>query len=323
MAFVDDFTNGTGSGQNLNARTGWTLTDGTAANAYVSAGGTALNSNPAGEAGYTCTSQGSANHYTEAVVLGQEGFVCIRMTDSQNFIGFRHNGSAWQVYKRVGGTFTQLGSDFSAASPSGETCRLTANGSAITFTINGVLRCLGAGVTETDHSTVQTQGVVSRNIAVIPWLDSFTASGLGTNGTASGVTFLVTASLIVGSAFSGTGASAPGVTYTPVASIVAGSAAGNAGGTLQFQAAGMEFGRRTGLGISTFALDTSQAYRYTVHADGLVLGAALITSSVINTDAAGKLPNLTSGSLFAGTTYRIVAVRQADGEAATFRMVAA
>lgn len=162
-----------------------------------------------------------------------------------------------------------------------------------------------------------TRGSTNRSIG------AWEAASTGTNGTASGVTFLVTASLIVGTAFAGTGATAPGVTYTPVASIVAGSAAGNAGGTLQFQAAGMEFGRRTGLGISTFALDASQAYRYTVHADGLVLGAALITSSVINTDAAGKLPNLTSGSLFAGTTYRIVAVRQADGEAATFRMVAA
>lgn len=93
--------------------------------------------------------------------------------------------------------------------------------------------------------------------------------------------------------------------------------------TLNFQAAGMEFGRRTGLGIGTFALDAGSNYRYTVHADGLVLGAAVYTSGVVATDSNGKLPNYSSGSLSSGTTYRVIAVRQADGEAATFRMVAA
>ena len=94
-------------------------------------------------------------------------------------------------------------------------------------------------------------------------------------------------------------------------------------GVLTFQAAGMEFGRRTGLAISTFALDASSNYRYTVHADALVLGAAVYTSGVVTTDSSGKLPNLSNGALTTGATYRVVAVRQADGEAATFRMVAA
>lgn len=94
-------------------------------------------------------------------------------------------------------------------------------------------------------------------------------------------------------------------------------------GTLNFQAAGMEFGRRSGLGIATFSLDASSNYRYTVHANALTLGSAVYSSGVVATDAAGKLPNLTDASLVAGTTYRIHAIRQADGEAATFRMVAA
>lgn len=93
--------------------------------------------------------------------------------------------------------------------------------------------------------------------------------------------------------------------------------------TLNFQAAGMEFGARTGLGISTFALDVGSGYRYTVHADGLTLGAALYTSGVVTTDSAGKLPNLVDASITAGVTYRVHAVRQSDGAAATFKMVAA
>lgn len=93
--------------------------------------------------------------------------------------------------------------------------------------------------------------------------------------------------------------------------------------TLNFQDAGMEFGARTGLGISTFALDVGSGYRYTVHADGLTLGAALYTSGVVTTDSAGKLPNLVDASITAGVTYRVHAVRQSDGAAATFKMVAA
>lgn len=93
--------------------------------------------------------------------------------------------------------------------------------------------------------------------------------------------------------------------------------------TLNFQAAGMEFGSRTGLGISTFGLENGKSYRYTVHADGLTLGAALITSAAITLDSAGKFPNLTSSSLTAGATYIVCAVRQSDGAAAIFKMVAA
>jgi hypothetical protein len=120
----------------------------------------------------------------------------------------------------------------------------------------------------------------------------------------------------------GGGATANGATLVATASLIAGSASGPVG-TLNFQAAGMEFGRRTGLGISTFALDASQSYRYTVHADGLVLGAPIFTSGVVSTDATGKLPNVTNAAFAAGTTVWVCAVRQADGQRALFPMVVA
>ena len=141
------------------------------------------------------------------------------------------------------------------------------------------------------------------------------ASG-GTSATATGVTVAAAASLIPGTASGAAGATAAGVTITAAASLL------YAGGTLQFQAAGMEFGSRSGLGISTFGLDAAEDYRYTVHADGLVLGSALITSSVVATDSGGKLPNLVNTLIAPGVDYRVMAIRQADGEAATFRMKA-
>lgn len=98
--------------------------------------------------------------------------------------------------------------------------------------------------------------------------------------------------------------------------------ASGSGGTLNFQAAGMEFGRRSGLGIGTFGLDAGASYRYTVHANTLTLGAALYTSTAIALDGTGKLPSLSDAAFVAGTTYRVHAIRQADGEACTFRVTA-
>ena len=120
----------------------------------------------------------------------------------------------------------------------------------------------------------------------------------------------------------GGGGTANGVTLTATASLIAGSASGPVG-TLNFQGAGMEFGRRTGLGIASFALEASVSYRYTVHADGLVLGAPIFTSGVVSTDVAGKLPNATNAAFVAGTTVWVCAVRQADGQRAIFPMVVA
>jgi hypothetical protein len=154
---------------------------------------------------------------------------------------------------------------------------------------------------------------VGTNVSVTGTADRADPS-FGSNATANGATLTATASLIAGAANGASASTANGATLTATASLITG------GGTLNFQAAGMEFGRRTGLGINTFALDAAADYRYTVHADGLTLGAAIITSGVVATDAGGKLPNLVSTSIAPGTLYRVHAIRQADGEAATFRM---
>lgn len=140
-------------------------------------------------------------------------------------------------------------------------------------------------------------------------------------GTASGVTLTAAASLVAGSA---TGdAAAAGATLTSAATLVAGSANGVIAGTLQFQAAGMEFGGRTGLEIDSVSLDAEVDFRYEVFANALTLGSPIYTSGVLTTDTAGKLPNFQNEIFVQGTTYRVHAIRQSDGEAATFRMVAA
>lgn len=144
----------------------------------------------------------------------------------------------------------------------------------------------------------------------------------GSDATASGVTVTSAASLIPGAATGQVAGTAAGAILTAAASLIPGVASGVVNGTLNFQASGLEFGRRTGSGISTFALDNGASYRYTIHADGLTLGSALHTSSAITLDSAGKLPNYVGSAVAPGIDYRIVAIRQADGEAATFRITA-
>jgi hypothetical protein len=187
MSFSDNFTNA-GAQQALNARSGWTaVSGGDPSEVFVPSAGSNLHTNPSFNVAIRCTDQASANHLTRAAVLGTStSFVCVRLTDRDNFIGFRHDGTSWQVFKRVAGTFTQLGSDYTVALTSGDIGELTANGDTITFTVNSVARCLGAGVTESFNNTETRQGVVARSAAT-PWIDDFYAEALGGGGPALAV----------------------------------------------------------------------------------------------------------------------------------------
>lgn len=180
---------------------------------------------------------------------------------------------------------------------------------------------ISAGVREQTY-TNDLDIVGSARSTTTPTIGPWEHSAGGGGGNATGVILTATASLIAGSASGSGSASANGVTLTATSSLIAGSASGVINGVLTFQAAGLEFGGRTGLGIDTFAIDNGVSYRYSVHADGLTLGAAILTSSAIALDSAGKLPNLVSNLLTPGTTYRVFAIRQTDGEAATFRLTA-
>lgn len=186
MSFTDNFTNA-GAQQALNARSGWTaVSGGDPSEVFVPSAGTNLHTNPSFNVAIRCTDQASANHLTRAAVLGAStGFICVRLTDRDNFIGFRHDGTSWQVYKRVAGTFTQLGTDYTVSLTSGDIGELTANGDTLTFTVNSVQRCLGTGVTETFNNTETRQGVVARSSAT-PWIDDFFADALGGGGSSVG-----------------------------------------------------------------------------------------------------------------------------------------
>lgn len=320
--FRDDFTNSTGSTQYLPARSGWIRVAGAGADldANVQAGATALKAFPvSGQTAFLCTDQAAADHYVEAAMLGAcSSFVVLRATDIDNWVGFRLNDSGdFQVFKNTtAGGIVQLGTNFASGGASGQVARLEIEGNTLRFTVNGTARC-GSPWTVTENAGVTRAGVVTRSSGIDPWIDYFETGALssGTSATASGVTVSSTASLIAGGASASASATATGKTLTAAASLI------YPGGTLNFQASGQEFGARTGLALTTFALENGVSYRYTVHADGLTLGAALYTSAAITLDSAGKLPNLAALSwITPGTLFRVHAIRQSDGEAATYRM---
>jgi hypothetical protein len=179
MAFTDDFTGAENT--NLGSRSGWTLIDGVATSAQINATNELKGS--ADQSSFKCTDQGSANHYTQAVWrttnTSAASFVVVRLTNSNGFIGVRNNSNTWQLYKRVSGTFTSLGSYASAPSGS-NVVYIEGNSNSITVKVDGTTRI--GPITETFNNTVTVQGLVPRSLALNPWLDNFEAGMLGAGG---------------------------------------------------------------------------------------------------------------------------------------------
>lgn len=343
MAFTESFTAAIFT--NLESLSGWTRGSGTAGDAYVNSNRLVNAHSGGADAYYVCTSQGSADHFTQAAVHGSGGgFICVRLTDANNFIGFRHDAStgAWQVYKRVAGAFTQLGSDYTAALVAGDVGKLDANGDTIIFTVNGTQRCLGSGITETFNNTEVRQGVVARGTNSSPWIDDFVAqgpavapvitgpSGAATgNGTASGT---ATTTGTDGTMYAVRSAAQP-----TNAQIVAGqdsTSAASSAGSLAITSAGAKTIPLTGVAVPTGSQTVWFLHRPAAGAasDSNVVSAAwtqptpATLSSPTNTPGSttalvGCTTNTTSGTLYAlarvGGSAASAATIVATGQTAT------
>jgi hypothetical protein len=86
-------------------------------------------------------------------------------------------------------------------------------------------------------------------------------------------------------------------------------------GTLVFQTSAMRLISRTGLAVTTFGLDVAVGYRLDVFAYALTMGSPLLTTGTLTTDSNGQLPNVTNALLVPGSSYRVVPIRQSDGQA--------
>ena len=161
-AFTDDFT-GTNDDL-LEDRTGWTLT--TYGGYRMTVFGNDITPRAGGGgAGYslwTCTDQGSANHYTQVrdktFYTSADGYWCCRLVDIDNFIGWYCPGSAQtgsRLMKMVATSITDLVS-FQGADE--DLIKVTCDGNSIEIYQDGGQ--VGTTQTVTDHNTETSQGTV-------------------------------------------------------------------------------------------------------------------------------------------------------------------
>lgn len=119
------------------------------------------------------------NHYCEATISvatsSSMGVYC--RADGPSFNSgylWRNNGSSWNLFYNVGGSFTSIAS-YAAAASNGDVAKIQAVGSTITAYVNGVQR---ASVTNTQVTTGKYVGIRSEASSTCRF-DNFSAADIG------------------------------------------------------------------------------------------------------------------------------------------------
>ncbi|MEU9436585.1 hypothetical protein [Streptomyces sp. NPDC048252] len=107
---------------------------------------------------------------------------------------WRNDGSSWDLFRVVGGSFTAIGTYAAAAAP-GDVAKVQAVGSTITAYVNGVLR---VSVVDTDVPTGTSVGLRAESVAAIRF-DDFLASDVTAGATLGVATSTEAAQPLTGS----------------------------------------------------------------------------------------------------------------------------
>lgn len=173
FVFADNFNR---SNENLEASSNWTRIGGAAGAAAVVSN--QLNDASATETPYSCPNIGSTNHYAQAVWArgsANVSFIGARVVDANNYVGVRYSGGALQLYKKVSGSFTLLGS-YSYTVASTDVLRVEASGDNVRALVNGVERVAPTSLGGSLGSSTLC-GVIARSTAGA-WIDTFEAGTL-------------------------------------------------------------------------------------------------------------------------------------------------
>lgn len=176
--FADDFNR---QNEPLEATADWTRVGGIAGGATVSTNRVAaVDTNTIGTA-YLAPDTFSSDHFAQAAWLTSTApgpFICCRITDGNNYVGARYGsvGTQFELFKRVAGAFTILGSFVQALVP-GDVIRLECDGDTARVLINGIQRIAPQSLAGS-HAGVTRAGLVARSVAINPWLDNFEARAL-------------------------------------------------------------------------------------------------------------------------------------------------
>lgn len=179
MPFLDDFNR---ADQNLEAFASYTHS-GIAGAAAVRSNLLASNTTDSLGGLYLIPAQGSTEQYMQAAFRAEPsasvpiGFIAVRATDTSNYIGLRRANGAWELYKRVAGTFTLLGS-YTAGFVAGDVGRIEVNAlNEIRCYVNGALMI--GPVVDSFNSSALRQGIAARGSVLNPWIDNLDGGAMG------------------------------------------------------------------------------------------------------------------------------------------------
>jgi len=133
-----------------------------------------------GGAAYASPDCGFADHYVQATVAGiptyYNGILACRLAGPSNLIGVEFKSDRIALYERTNGRFKELG--FVTIAPMvGDVIRLEVRGANATVKKNGVV-IIGPKTTAGTNAAWTWSGVLSRGLAVDPWIDNYESGPL-------------------------------------------------------------------------------------------------------------------------------------------------
>lgn len=174
--FQDDFT-GT-NGDDISVRTGWDVAGPSPTSAFQINAANQLKS-ITNNRHLAYHDVGDKDHYIQAVwraTVDGGTFIACRGVDELNFIGVRRQGTSWQMYKKVAGTFTLVTSSSGHADPAGAVVKITADASNLIEWIVDSSSIFSSTVA--DLSTATFVGVNNHSLSD-PHIDDVEADVLG------------------------------------------------------------------------------------------------------------------------------------------------
>jgi hypothetical protein len=180
---------------------------------------------------------------------------------------WRNDGTSWDLFSVVGGSFTVIGTYAAAASP-GDVAKVQAVGSTIKCFVNGVER---VSVTDTGVTTGTSVGIRSESTGAIRY-DDFTAADVSAGAALDIATAAETAQPLAGTKTTPLDPAAS----THTAQTVTGSKAGDLSGAATTEAAQGLTGTKTGV---LDAADTAETGQPPVGTKTATLGIALETAT--------------------------------------------
>lgn len=164
------------------------------------------------------------DHYAQvtmaATTAASHGVWCRGNSNISSGYLFRNDGSSWNLFSVVGGSFTVIGT-YAVAAVAGDVAKVQAVGSTITAYVNGVQR---ASVTDTNVPTGTSVGIRAESVNALRF-DNFAAADVTAGATLGTAAATETAQTLTGAKTTTLSPAAAADTAQPITGTKAGSLA--------------------------------------------------------------------------------------------------